>query len=71
VPLSSIGGLGSSTSSAAQNGSAKSHFLAVTTLEDAQAVRCAEFHPNGQIYAVGSNSKTLRVCGYPKLLDLR
>ncbi|KAF6197883.1 hypothetical protein GE061_008857 [Apolygus lucorum] len=46
-------------------------FIAVTTLEDVQAVRCAEFHPNGNIYAVGSNSKTLRICAYPKLSDLR
>lgn len=46
-------------------------FIAVTTLEDVQAVRCAEFHPQGNIYAVGSNSKTLRICAYPKLSDLR
>ncbi|CAH0545912.1 unnamed protein product [Brassicogethes aeneus] len=46
-------------------------FVAVTTLEDVQAVRCAEFHPGGQLYAVGSNSKTLRICSYPKLADLR
>ncbi|XP_073973232.1 WD repeat-containing protein 47 isoform X2 [Rhodnius prolixus] len=46
-------------------------FVAVTTLEDVQAVRCAEFHPHGNIYAVGSNSKTLRICSYPKLSDLR
>ncbi|XP_031347094.1 uncharacterized protein LOC116173615 [Photinus pyralis] len=45
-------------------------FVAVTTLEDVQAVRCAEFHPGGQLYAVGSNSKTLRICGYPKLGDV-
>lgn len=46
-------------------------FIAVTTLEDVQAVRCAEFHPGGQLYAVGSNSKTLRICAYPKLADVR
>ncbi|XP_028134549.2 WD repeat-containing protein 47 isoform X4 [Diabrotica virgifera virgifera] len=46
-------------------------FVAVTTLEDVQAVRCAEFHPGGQLYAVGSNSKTLRICAHPKLLDIR
>ncbi|XP_014240283.1 WD repeat-containing protein 47 isoform X3 [Cimex lectularius] len=46
-------------------------FVAVTTLEDVQAVRCAEFHPHGNVYAVGSNSKTLRICAYPKLSDLR
>ncbi|XP_064215852.1 WD repeat-containing protein 47 isoform X3 [Tribolium castaneum] len=50
---------------------ARPRFVAVTTLEDVQAVRCAEFHPGGQLYAVGSNSKTLRICAYPKLSDLR
>ncbi|KAG0718374.1 WD repeat-containing protein 47 [Chionoecetes opilio] len=53
------------------NSSSKPRFLAVTALEDVQAVRCAEFHPSGRFYAVGSNSKTLRICGYPKLSDLR
>ncbi|XP_022905680.1 WD repeat-containing protein 47 isoform X5 [Onthophagus taurus] len=51
--------------------SARPRFVAVTALEDVQAVRCAEFHPGGQLYAVGSNSKTLRICSYPKLSDLR
>ncbi|XP_044270804.1 WD repeat-containing protein 47 isoform X3 [Tribolium madens] len=50
---------------------ARPRFVAVTSLEDVQAVRCAEFHPGGQLYAVGSNSKTLRICAYPKLSDLR
>lgn len=50
---------------------ARPKFVAVTALEDVQAVRCAEFHPGGQLYAVGSNSKTLRICAYPKLTDLR
>ncbi len=49
----------------------KPRFLSVTTLEDVQAIRCAEFHPQGSLYAVGSNSKTLRICAYPKLHDLR
>lgn len=55
------------------NGSANGRpkFVAVTSLEDVQAVRCAEFHPGGQLYAVGSNSKTLRICTYPKLNDIR
>ncbi|XP_060535838.1 WD repeat-containing protein 47 isoform X4 [Cylas formicarius] len=53
------------------NGGSRPKFVAVTTLEDVQAVRCAEFHPGGQLYAVGSNSKTLRICAYPKLADLR
>ncbi|XP_062543581.1 WD repeat-containing protein 47 isoform X5 [Armigeres subalbatus] len=46
-------------------------FVAVTSLEDVQAVRCAEFHPNGRIYAVGSNSKTFRICEYPTLSEIR
>jgi hypothetical protein len=48
----------------------KAKFLSVTVLEDVQAVRCAEFHPSGRVYAIGSNSKTLRVCAYPDLGDL-
>ncbi|GIY09814.1 hypothetical protein CEXT_364111 [Caerostris extrusa] len=35
----------------------KPHFIPVTRLEDAQAIRTAEFHPSGQLYAIGSNSK--------------
>ncbi|XP_067628516.1 WD repeat-containing protein 47 isoform X2 [Eurosta solidaginis] len=46
-------------------------FLPVTTLTDVQAVRCAEFHPNGKLYVVGSNSKTFRICKYPQLSDLK
>ncbi|CRK96257.1 CLUMA_CG009683, isoform A [Clunio marinus] len=46
-------------------------FVAVTSLEDVQAVRCAEFHPNGTVYAIGSNSKTFRICEYPSLADIR
>ncbi|XP_017770323.1 PREDICTED: WD repeat-containing protein 47 isoform X4 [Nicrophorus vespilloides] len=53
------------------NNPARPKFVAVTALEDVQAVRCAEFHPGGQLYAVGSNSKTLRICAYPKMSDLR
>ncbi|KAI5092885.1 WD repeat-containing protein 47 [Silurus meridionalis] len=44
-------------------------FKAVSTLEDTQAVRAVAFHPSGAFYAVGSNSKTLRVCAYPDTLD--
>ncbi|XP_044734171.1 WD repeat-containing protein 47 isoform X3 [Chrysoperla carnea] len=53
------------------NGGSRPRFIPVTSLEDVQAVRCAEFHPGGQLYAVGSNSKTLRICAYPKLSDIR
>ncbi|XP_075165360.1 WD repeat-containing protein 47 isoform X2 [Haematobia irritans] len=41
-------------------------FIAINTLNDVQAIRCAEFHPDGSFYAVGSNSKTLRICLYPQ-----
>ncbi|XP_066514130.1 WD repeat-containing protein 47-like isoform X1 [Hoplias malabaricus] len=47
----------------------KAKFVAVGTLEDTQAVRAVAFHPSGALYAVGSNSKTLRVCAYPDTLD--
>eukprot|EP00092_Neocalanus_flemingeri_P034667 GFUD01037715.1.p1 GENE.GFUD01037715.1~~GFUD01037715.1.p1 ORF type:complete len:790 (-),score=138.70 GFUD01037715.1:532-2901(-) len=50
---------------------AKPKFIKVTTLEDVQAVRCAEFHPGGKLYAVGSNSKTLRICQYPSVAELQ
>ncbi|XP_055375587.1 general transcriptional corepressor trfA-like isoform X2 [Condylostylus longicornis] len=46
-------------------------FVAVTSLDDCQAIRCAEFHPNGKLYAVGSNSKTFRICEYPSLVEIR
>ncbi|CAG9138646.1 unnamed protein product [Plutella xylostella] len=46
-------------------------FKPVTVLEDLQAVRCAEFHPNGKLYAVGSNTKTLRICTYPKIENVK
>uniref|UniRef100_A0A665X0E8 WD repeat domain 47 n=1 Tax=Echeneis naucrates TaxID=173247 RepID=A0A665X0E8_ECHNA len=41
---------------------------ATRNLEDTQAVRAVAFHPSGRLYAVGSNSKTLRVCAYPESL---
>jgi len=59
---SSVGGL---------NQSQRPKFVAVSTLEDVQAVRCAEFHPGGRFWAVGSNSKTLRICQYPDVAELR
>ncbi|KAG1668707.1 WD repeat-containing protein 47 [Nymphon striatum] len=50
----------------------KPKFIPVTSLEDVQAIRAAAFHPSGKLYAIGSNSKTLRICGHPKLTtDLR
>ena len=37
-------------------------FHPVCMLEDASAVRSVSFHPNGSLYAVGANSKMLRIC---------
>ncbi|XP_062843778.1 WD repeat-containing protein 47 [Trichomycterus rosablanca] len=53
----------------AEEEKSKAKFVAVNTLEDTQAVRAVAFHPLGVFYAVGSNSKTLRVCAYPDTLD--
>ncbi|XP_076880432.1 WD repeat-containing protein 47b isoform X2 [Brachyhypopomus gauderio] len=55
--------------SALQDEKPKSSFVVVHTLEDTQAVRAVAFHPSGTLYAVGSNSKTLRVCTYPQNLS--
>ncbi|PWA28560.1 hypothetical protein CCH79_00013483, partial [Gambusia affinis] len=44
----------------------KAQFVRVSQLEDTQALRAVAFHPSGALYAVGSNSKTLRVCAYPE-----
>ncbi|CAL8345087.1 unnamed protein product [Gadus morhua 'NCC'] len=46
----------------------KPQYVKVNQLEDTQAVRAVAFHPSGALYAVGSNSKTLRVCAYPESL---
>lgn len=37
-------------------------FYTVATLEDVQAIRAIAFHPSGNLFAIGSNSKALRVC---------
>ncbi|XP_022184204.2 WD repeat-containing protein 47 isoform X3 [Nilaparvata lugens] len=74
VPNNKVGGggpVGGGLNGSVGGGAGRPRFLAVTSLEDVQAVRCAEFHPTGPYYAVGSNSKTLRICAYPKLTDLR
>ncbi|XP_053623685.1 WD repeat-containing protein 47 isoform X2 [Plodia interpunctella] len=65
APISSPTGIGAEV-----NGS-RPTFKPVTVLEDLQAVRCAEFHPNGKLYAVGSNTKTLRICTYPKIDEVK
>ena len=40
-------------------------FMPVTQVEDVQAIRAVAMHPQGHLYAVGSNSKTLRICAFP------
>lgn len=40
-------------------------FVELIRIEDTQVIRAAAFHPGGHLYAVGSNSKVLRVCRYP------
>ena len=49
----------------------RSGFVSVTCLEDAQAIRAVAFHPRGNYYAVGSNSKVLRVVQFPNIDTLR
>ncbi|XP_068599477.1 WD repeat-containing protein 47-like [Brachionichthys hirsutus] len=58
----------STTRSTQALGDSKTQFVKVNQLEDTQAVRAVAFHPSGLLYAVGSNSKTLRVCAYPGTL---
>ncbi|GBP96430.1 WD repeat-containing protein 47 [Eumeta japonica] len=66
----SAGGVSvSSAGNGSTPGGPRPTFKPVTVLEDLQAVRCAEFHPDGNLYAVGSNTKTLRICAYPKVDD--
>ncbi|CAB1444448.1 unnamed protein product [Pleuronectes platessa] len=59
----------SATRNTPEVGKSKAQFVKVNQLEDTQAVRAVAFHPSGALYAVGSNSKTLRVCGYPESLS--
>ncbi|XP_019954995.2 WD repeat-containing protein 47 isoform X1 [Paralichthys olivaceus] len=58
-----------SVSRSKEGDKAKDLFVPVHTLEDTQAIRAVAFHPSGLLYAAGSNSKTLRVCAYPEMLD--
>uniref|UniRef100_A0A8C4DEE4 CTLH domain-containing protein n=1 Tax=Dicentrarchus labrax TaxID=13489 RepID=A0A8C4DEE4_DICLA len=62
-------GLPSLSESPVPPGKSKTQFIKVNQLEDTQAVRAVAFHPSGALYAVGSNSKTLRVCAYPETLN--
>ena len=42
-------------------------FVPLVSMEDVQAIRAVDVHPSGRYFAVGSNSKMLRVCAYPEL----
>jgi len=46
-------------------------FIAVTSLEDVQAIRTVAFHPEGNLFVLGANSKTLRICRFPAIAELR
>ncbi|XP_034567615.1 WD repeat-containing protein 47-like [Notolabrus celidotus] len=59
----------SGTRNSQEPAKSKTQFVKVNQLEDTQAVRAVAFHPAGSLYAVGSNSKTLRVCAYPDTLS--
>lgn len=45
-------------------------FSPFNKLEDTQAIRAVDFHPSGQVYAIGSNSRALRICAYPAPSEL-
>ena len=53
------------------NGTWQPRYVAVSALEDIQAIRAVTFDPTGSMYAVGANSKTLRVCLYPDVSNVR
>ena len=44
-------------------------FTPTAVLEDVQPIRCAAFHPGGELIAIGSNSRALRVCSSHMLSD--
>lgn len=46
-------------------------FVPFNQLQDTQAIRAIDFHPSGEVYAVGSNSRALRICAYPAEHELR
>ncbi|GFR78804.1 WD repeat-containing protein 47 [Elysia marginata] len=59
------------SSESSKSSGSKPRFIPVTRLEDSQAIRTIAFHPKGNFYAVGSNSKMLRVCAFPSMGNLR
>lgn len=71
IPLTRFMYISSIFTDGVQWGKSRAQFVRVHQLEDTQAVRAVAFHPSGALYAVGSNSKTLRVCAYPETLSPR
>lgn len=71
IPLTPLMSISSIFTDGVQSGKSRAPFVRVHQLEDTQAVRAVAFHPSGALYAVGSNSKTLRVCAYPETLSPR
>lgn len=53
-----------------ENKTNKPQFIPVASLEDAQAIRTVTFHPAGNLFTVGSNSKVLRICEFPDISNL-
>ena len=50
----------------------QTRFVAVTQLEDSQAIRAVAVHPgSGDTYAIGTNSKALYICNFPDISNLR
>ncbi|XP_048245451.1 WD repeat-containing protein 47-like isoform X1 [Haliotis rufescens] len=69
--MSQLTSAGPPTHATTPRGGNRPRFVAVSTLEDQQAIRTVAFHPNGDFYAVGSNSKILRICRFPDTSALR
>ncbi|CAF0783266.1 unnamed protein product [Adineta steineri] len=46
-------------------------FIPIASIEDVQAIRAIDIHPTGKYFAVGSNSKMVRVCAYPDTKNVR
>ncbi|UJR37530.1 hypothetical protein I4U23_030232 [Adineta vaga] len=45
-------------------------FIPLVSVEDVQAIRAIDIHPSGKYFAVGSNSKMLRICEYPEIKNI-
>lgn len=46
-------------------------FKSITCLEDSRPIRKAAWHPSGEIYAVGTNSRKVKICAYPTRDELK